>query len=320
MSESASFQTIVVPLDGSGYGERAMPWALALAVPSTRLILLQVTPTAHAVTDFRGKTVGSSDDIQQAYAETARRNLETIEEKWCPDREDVSLVTAQGDPADEILRIAREEDADIIIMSSHGQGAVGRFVSGSVADQIVRTAPLPVMIIGPDGDLSPKQTIRRVILPMDGSEQSHRALPIAEAIANQAGAEVYVVSVVSPVTRLADDQVDAIDSSLVSLSFKQATDFVSEVVGALRHRGVSADGDVLTGRVAPAITGTVEPGDVLVVTSQSRTFLHRWAMGSNAMKLISSGQAPVVVLNRECLDSLADDQTDAGSYSATIIP
>ena len=307
MSKSASYQTILVPLDGSGYGERAMPWALALADDSTRILLLEVVPAAHAVTDFRGNTVGSSSEIQRAYTAHAEEHLASIQDKWCADRDRVELVIGRGDPADEILRIAAENGADIIIMSSHGQGAVGRFVSGSVADQIVRTAPLPVMIIGPDGDLSPKQTIRRVILPMDGSEMSQRAIPIAEELASQAGADVYVVSVISPVANLADAQANAIDANLVSQSFQQAAAYVSEVVDSLRNRGVPAGGDVLTGRVAPSISGALEPGDVLVMTSQSRTFLHRWAMGSNAMKLVSTGQAPVVVLNRECLDALADD-------------
>ncbi len=57
------------------------------------------------------------------------------------------LVTGQGSPASEVMRIAKEENADLIIQGTHGRGALAHALLGSVAERIVRSAPCPVLTI-----------------------------------------------------------------------------------------------------------------------------------------------------------------------------
>jgi len=59
----------------------------------------------------------------------------------------VTTVTREGDPATEIIRMARAEHADLLITGTHGRGGVPRFLIGSVADRLVRTAPCAVMTV-----------------------------------------------------------------------------------------------------------------------------------------------------------------------------
>jgi nucleotide-binding universal stress UspA family protein len=54
---------------------------------------------------------------------------------------------AEGDPAKEILRVAREADAELIVLGTHGRGGLPRLLLGSVAEQVIRTAPCPVLTI-----------------------------------------------------------------------------------------------------------------------------------------------------------------------------
>jgi nucleotide-binding universal stress UspA family protein len=58
-----------------------------------------------------------------------------------------SFLIWEGDPAEAIVDAARSENADMIVVGSHGRGALGRALIGSVSDQVVRHAPCPVVVV-----------------------------------------------------------------------------------------------------------------------------------------------------------------------------
>jgi len=58
-----------------------------------------------------------------------------------------SFLIWEGDPAESIVDAARSEGADVIVVGSHGRGALGRALIGSVSDQVVRRAPCPVLVV-----------------------------------------------------------------------------------------------------------------------------------------------------------------------------
>jgi nucleotide-binding universal stress UspA family protein len=62
---------------------------------------------------------------------------------------EVSFLVWTGDPGDEIVEAARSERADMVLVGSHGRGAVGRFFLGSVSEHVVRHAPCPVLVVRP---------------------------------------------------------------------------------------------------------------------------------------------------------------------------
>ena len=61
----------------------------------------------------------------------------------------VSGIIIDGDPAREIVRLAKDENVDLIIMGTHGKGAIPKFVFGSVAQKVVRDATVPVLTVKP---------------------------------------------------------------------------------------------------------------------------------------------------------------------------
>lgn len=61
----------------------------------------------------------------------------------------VSGIIVDGDPAREIVRLAKDENVDLIIMGTHGKGAIPKFVFGSVAQKVVRDATVPVLTVKP---------------------------------------------------------------------------------------------------------------------------------------------------------------------------
>jgi nucleotide-binding universal stress UspA family protein len=62
---------------------------------------------------------------------------------------DVSFLVWTGDPGDMIVSAAEAEHADMVLVGSHGRGAVGRFFLGSVSEHVVRNAPCPVLVVRP---------------------------------------------------------------------------------------------------------------------------------------------------------------------------
>ena len=164
-------QPILVPLDGSKLAEQALPYAQKLAEPGCQLILLEV-----------------GQDEDNRLAGTARP---------C-----ASLETAVGDPAEQILRVAKDLNVGLIVMTTHGRGALGRWAFGSVADAVTRTSPVPVFVIRPrEGDTDIAPVIQRVVVPLDGSPLAEEALLTATSLAQRLHVPAHLVTAID-VTKL----------------------------------------------------------------------------------------------------------------------
>lgn len=304
MSEHA-IERILVPLDGSDYGERALPWAIAIAGDSADLVLVEVVPPAAAVVGFTGQTIATASEIREGYQAAASENLRQVQERWLAGRPNVRVLVEEGHPAEVIVAVAEREGADLVAMSSHGRGAVGRFVSGSVADRVVRNATVPVMIVGPAGDAPRHPEPKRVLVPIDGTHGGATSLPVAASLAALTGLPVVVLSVVGVATESLPTTMGGME--MVPPAFyeevqkahqRDATTAVDAAVSELAAAGIAVSGEVLSGDVNGTLLAAIEPGDIIVLASRGQSGLPRWVMGSTAMKLIQSAEVPVVVVGQ----------------------
>jgi nucleotide-binding universal stress UspA family protein len=198
---------VLVPLDGSPLAAQAIPYARAIAAPNAELLLLLVLPDRDP---FRGGPTGQvvfgEEDVLRAGEEEARRLLEETAARLRAgaDAPRVEIALTVGDPATEILRMATERGADLVVLASRGRGALGRWAFGSVADRVSRASPVPVMVVRPGNDaaataaVSPTAAPRRLIVPLDGSERAASAVPVAARLAARLGVPVLLVTVVDP--------------------------------------------------------------------------------------------------------------------------
>ena len=143
------YRRIVVPVDGSELAERALPQAEALArltgAPLHLVRVVDLTSMArygtiglHAeVTAFQRLLANEEAVARDDLARTAR---------GLRDR-GVSVTTEErrGDAATEI--VAATEPGDVIVMATHGRGGVTRWFLGSVAEEVARHAPVPVLLV-----------------------------------------------------------------------------------------------------------------------------------------------------------------------------
>ncbi len=149
------YTRIVVPLDGSALAERALRHGERLLAEGGTLILATVVepglPTPYLDT---GEIAGTRDaaELARAVREAMERPREAAAAYLAGavrkvSRGDVTVTTRvlEGDPVERIVEAARE--GDLVVMSTHGRTGVGRFLIGSVAERVVRHAPVPVLVV-----------------------------------------------------------------------------------------------------------------------------------------------------------------------------
>lgn len=151
----AVFGKVMVPLDGSPLSEAVLPWVRQLmATGHTRAYLLRVLPGSEGDDRMDNSFIAVPHPLptpdERAEAEgDARAYLHQVA-AFVGDEWDVRALVREGAPAREIALAARECGVDLIAMSTHGRSGLGRLVLGSVADQVVRSSGLPVVLIHPD--------------------------------------------------------------------------------------------------------------------------------------------------------------------------
>jgi nucleotide-binding universal stress UspA family protein len=144
-------RTILLPTDFSQCAESALPYAAGLARQmGARLLCLHVVeavmpPVGYAAVAEPMPAV----DISGQLEESATRELPKLGAREECAGLDVEELLAHGDAAGEIVRVARERNVDLIVISSHGRTGWGRLLFGSTAESVVRHAHCPVLVVKP---------------------------------------------------------------------------------------------------------------------------------------------------------------------------
>ncbi len=300
---------VLAPVDGSTRALRAVPWAEKLAGPDGTVILLRVIPPQPDYAESLFSLVGaegSVQDIQDAWTRTAKADLDEAAALLSGSKVTVEQLVAEGEPDEEIVAAAERRAVQTIAMASHGRGAIGRAIFGSVADRVARTAPVPVLILRtPDEDADSHVVVARIVVPLDGSEIAARALPVAGDLAKQLAAPVHVIRAVDAALALpmasgvfgAGPVVDAdVTDQIWEEAEAEARSTVTEAVSRLQAEGVDASGRIVNGSPFFAISEAIQPGDLLILTSHGRGGVRRWLLGSVAEKLVREANAPVMLV------------------------
>ncbi len=129
---------------------------------AAELTLVHVhVPPSHAAADV---LTGVPDVARQE-----AHDLERLVSGWRTDAErlagrPVRVAVLSGEPADEIVKFARENALDLVVVATHGRRGLRRLVLGSVAERVVRTAPCPVLAVRPvEGRISEDEALKEEI-------------------------------------------------------------------------------------------------------------------------------------------------------------
>jgi nucleotide-binding universal stress UspA family protein len=144
------FTKILVPLDGSNISEQALEPAIRIAEKfEASIMLLRVfTPELEPATagmSLRYPTLSFAHEQQEC--DKAEAYLRSMRAQWLGARVPISTRITTGSAPEMIVDAARQTQADLIVMSTHGRTGLNRLVYGSVAEAVLRGAHLPVLLI-----------------------------------------------------------------------------------------------------------------------------------------------------------------------------
>lgn len=140
-----AIRRVLLATDLSQASELATDWALELARQhrADLLVVSVIDPDeARPATQRRGIRWDQERDDRQAAAQR-------LVERGRPAGIDVSFLVWTGDPGESIVSAAASEDADLVVVGTHGRGKIGRLLVGSVSEYVMRNAPCPVLVVRP---------------------------------------------------------------------------------------------------------------------------------------------------------------------------
>jgi len=139
------YDRVLVPTDGSPEGRRAVAHAVELAAAHEATVSgLYVINTA----SYNGLPMESSwEGVTTLLTTDAQEAVDVVETLGAERGVPVETEIAEGSPSTEIVRAADEQDCGLIVMGTHGRGVINLLLLGSVAEKVVRAAPVPVMTV-----------------------------------------------------------------------------------------------------------------------------------------------------------------------------
>ncbi len=267
----ATFEKFIAAVDGSEAAEEAVVVAARLAAQvGAPILLVQQAPSKHQLA-------------------TAEANLAEAAKRVVADDVEGRVVVADR-PADGILEAVADEERPLVCMSTHARSAVGQLLLGSVAVEVVRRSPVPVLLVGPEARIVPGDRYDEVVACVDGSEVAEAALPVVSALADEWGLAVRLVQVTEPGGAAGDGTGGGDDGAYLAS--------LAERIGG--GRGVTTE--VLVGEPVEALARHAEhrTTSLYAVASEAPRVGARLREGSTMADLVSRICCPVVAVGPAC--------------------
>nr|PZN63415.1 MAG: hypothetical protein DIU58_10795 [Sphaerobacter thermophilus] len=289
-------KTIVVPLvaphlDVNKVSQQALPIARALMARTDALVtLVSVIEVPREYAALVG-ALGLESSVQQDWIEERREFLEQIARTFPEGR--ATVVVRVGDPASELLDLARDIDDPVVVMTSHVRTGLQRALLGSVAYRVVHESEWPTIVVPASSEVSGAETARlqRILVPLDGSSFCEQALERMLAVLGTEGLELHLLHVIEP---------PALHPDFTALEYMSeardwAIDYLAGVTERLSSRGITAVAEVRTGRIAEEIQRAARDigADMIAMATHSRRGLQRVVFGSVAQRVLSESHVPL---------------------------
>jgi len=283
-----SYKRILVPLDGSVVAEAALAYAALIADRNkAELVLLTVCDRDNETTTRP----------RQAYLEQKAEELRAKGLK-------VSTVVVCGNTVEQIAVYALRNMIDLLTISSHGYSGFKRLLLGSVAGRVIDYVKIPILLVKAGKAAKEKPELKRILLPMDGSQFSETSIPYAQSVIGGTDAEIELLTVAKPPLVPSDRSANIKPSweeyrdALVADAKEQATAYLERVRTAFTDEKTSVKLLVEMGKPADSIMKAAEREQVnlIALSSHGRTGAERVFYGSVARRLIDESGIPLLLI------------------------
>ena len=294
-------ERILVPLDFSPASMGALDYAVWVAKQFRAAIyLVHVYPP-----DEASAVLGAAHLLLQSAEAIERLNeqLKGIHQKHAPTFRPENCHIRSGRPYEEIIRLAREIDADLIALSTRGHSGLKHLLLGSTTERVVRNAPCPVLVARKSKQRGKAGreafAVGTILVPTDFSQCSLAGTKYAAFLARKFGAILRLFHAMYPYTNYVF--VDRAGVRLPGLA-EAVEETARQEMHALKQmdflRGLIVETDLLPGPAVDEICAAAGSPDVdLVVTStHGRTGLKHALIGSVAEHVVRYAERPVLIV------------------------
>ena len=206
---------------------------------------------------------------------------------------------------------AREKDAVLVILGSARHGPFGRFAVGSVTNEMLHTAPVPLVLTPRGYSPASDARLRRVTCAFAGSTRSRTAFDAAVQLSKRHDVPLRLITLVVRDRQMYPSQVGYSAERLVAEQWRAQAEEAQNGAIATLPDNVTVEAGVVSGRNWEEALDSLswEEGEVLVVGSSRLGPVRRVFLGSNSTKIVRSSPVPVVVIPRGADVHLAEDTT-----------
>jgi len=294
------FKRILIPLDSSKLAECVLPHLIAIARICEPEVQLMRVSEPFGVT-ARLRMIDPVDwQIRKAEAESY---LLEIASRLQNAGLGVSIHLYDGRPAEQIIEIAHSWDADLILMSSHGQSGISPWNVSSVVQQVILRANRSIMIIRAYQSVTTDLTdlcYHKIFLPLDGSQRAEMPLPLAESLARAHNSEILAAHIVRqpelPRRTSASQEDLLLVNQLTERNRAEAIKYLEDLKSRIDVTIQTKLG------VSPSISRSLHQiadensVDLTIISAHGYSGDTRWPYGSVGLGFIVYGSTPLLIL------------------------
>ncbi len=283
------FGKLLVALDGSQLAEQALPYAVEIANAFASEIFLVTVCQSHEA-DFT--------PASEAYLD---RRAEQLKSKLTGGTK-IKKAVLVGRPAQEIAMYTLKNNVDLVIMTSQGRsGTTLSWLLGSTANEIIHSVKVPLLVI--KASASPLVTVKlkRLLVPLDGSERGEAILPYAEELGEKLFLEIVLLRVVASGMHVHTvgglDFVYFKDRDMETIK-ANAQEYLNKLSVKLRQKTQIVSPEVRVGEPHLEIMKCAEKHDcdLIAMSSHGHSGVERWTYGSVTYKIMHQSTRPVLLL------------------------
>jgi len=288
---------ILVPLDGSLLAEEAIASAATLLRLSTtpgNLTLLRIISYGSVALDVPGFAPPVTESVFQGALESGQEYLAHVATRTPLHGIRVETIARMGSTiSSAICEAAEDLKADLIVMTSHARTGITHFALGSVAEAVMRSAPMPTLILHKDAPAFPsldRDEPLTILLPLDGTRVAEAALGPAVQLAEQMRGAIRLLRVL-PAHQVATPA----DRMLAN----ETQDYFARLRVFIEGHGVPMHRTIAWGDIADQIVTVAQDyqTDLIAIATHGRTGLGRLREGSVTLDILHHLATPLLVVH-----------------------
>jgi nucleotide-binding universal stress UspA family protein len=294
------FNHILVPLDGSPLAEAALPAARFFArCFGARISLVHIIEKGRPRTVHEQPHLHDDKEAADYLAQTASKFAPEIAVDCHVHAEEVSRVAQSI-----VEHCMTELNSDLVIMCTHGDDGARRFVSSSIAQQVIAQGTVPVLAVHAGKTPQAEFACGKLLLPLGGQRDHGDILNCAAEFAACCGAAVRLISVVPTFDKIPGKwfQVGRLlpgaTAKMLDIEAEEMAGFLSGQASRLRQRGVAVETKVYRGDPGPLIAHDAQESEsvIIVMATHGKSGMSALWEGSVAPKVFSESRKPIMLL------------------------